>query len=135
MTTPKEVIDFLTEIDDNFHRSKVNRVSRMDITWGKWSRDLNLRMRERQDQTEDPTKSLLVWLFMYWMNRSQLLELNFKHRLTHNAAKRELIEQGANMKQVIVSGDPMGPPGTKDQIKNLLAEVGKEFNKRDDTVN
>lgn len=135
MPVSQEIADYVQEIDDNFVRAKQNRVSRMDITWGKWSRDLNLRMRARQNETGDPTKSLLVWCFMYWINRSQLLELHFKHRLTKERAKRSLLVEGNNIKEVILSGDPLGAPGGSEQIQTLLKEVSKEFNKKNDTVN
>jgi len=135
MPVSQEIADFVQEIDDNYKRARFNRVSRMDITWGKWSRDLNLRMRARQDESIDPNKSLLVWCFMYWMNRSQLLELYFKHRLTRERAKRNLAEEGEQMRKTIISGDPIGPPEGESQIRTLLAQVGVEFNKKDDTVN
>jgi len=135
MIVPEEVLDFLKEIEENFARAKENRVSRMDVTWGKWSRDLNLRMRARQNETEDPTKSLLVWLFMYWMNRSQLLELHFQHKLTKERAKKDLRVEGEHIRRTILSGDPIGPPEGSEQIRRFLSQVGKEFNKQDDKVN
>ena len=135
MLVSQEIADFVQEIDDNYTRARLNRVSRMDVTWGKWSRDLNLRMRARQNESTDPNKSLLVWCFMYWMNRSQLLELYFKHRLTRERAKRDLAAEGEQMRKTIMSGDPIGPPEGESQIRTLLAQVGKEFNKKDDKVN
>ena len=135
MPAPEVILDFLNEIEENYLRAKENRASRMDITWGKWSRGLNLRMRGLQNDVGEPTKTLLLWLFMYWINRSQLLEIFFQHRLTHHKHKRKLQAEGDNIKTVIMSGDPIGPPGQSEQIQALLSKVGEEFNKSDDEAN
>jgi len=135
MPAPKEIADFLHEIEQNYFFARSKRISRMDIEWGKWSRDINLRMRERQSQSEDPVKSLLIWLFMYWINRSELLELHFKYPITEEEKKEEVRDIGREMRKVILSGDPVGLPEGAELIGKLLKDVGKEFNKQDGEAN
>lgn len=127
MIVPIEVESILREIDHSFLDAKEKRLSRMDVSWGAWSRQLNIRIREMQKDALAKENSnlnhLLVWCFMYWVNRSQLLELHHKHRLTKHRQKRILVVEGEKIKRIILSGDPVGPPGQDEQIRALLKDV------------
>jgi hypothetical protein len=68
---------------------------------------------------------------MYWVNRSQLLELHFKHKLTKHRQKRATVVEGEKIKRIIKSGDPIGTPGQDEQIRALLQDVKDRQTKKE----
>lgn len=98
----------------------------MNVFWGKWSREMNIRLRTDSRKVADtlgdkhPLNHLLTWCFMYWINRSQLLELHYKHPMTKYRKKRQLLVEGEKIKKTILSGDPLTPPDRVDSILKLI---------------
>lgn len=66
----KPASEYIELIDRNFKLYKRLGKSRMDIGWGKWSRDMNKEVRYHPYQSE---------IYAYWMKKSQLLELYFRN--------------------------------------------------------
>ncbi len=99
----KEIIDFLGLIDHEYAECRSQNVSRMSVRWGKWSRQMNLVIKERI-QNKHPDANLYKYLFMYWVNRSQLLEEYYKSKW-RQSKKRRLQREGQNLRKVILSGD------------------------------
>ena len=114
----KEIIDFVGLIDANFEEYKAQRLSRMSVAWGKWSRRMNLVIRSRIEQ-QHPQATLYKYLFMYWINRSQLLEEHYKSKW-RQGKKRRLAKEGRNLRRIILSGDA---PDIEMETDSSLAEL------------
>lgn len=75
----KKPIDYTNEIDGNFLRCKAKRLSRLSVEWGKFSADMNKEIRERIENN-DPDSLMLKYVFIYWVVRSQHLQLLYEKR-------------------------------------------------------
>ena len=117
-----DVLANLDEIDDHYRKAKSVRLSRFDIAWGEWSGEFNRSLREKIE-ARGPQDVLYQYLFNYWMNRSLLLELHHKSRLFKVQQKRELGEQGADIKTIIRTGEIPGddvPQTPEEFVKEVL---------------
>jgi hypothetical protein len=119
MTEAKEYIEL---IDQKYFEAKKNRISRFSVEWGKWSREMNLELRE-STKAEAPQSLLLRHVFIYWINRSQLLELYYKGRISSLGKKKRLEKEGAQLKKDILSGKL--PKLTTETMKETLLKSAK----------
>lgn len=96
MKTPEE---YLQLIDEKFIEAKAKRISRYDLEWGSWSKEMNTETRRRMD----PESMWLVKVFEYWVTSSILLELYHtgKHRFRRGRV-RQLKKELKDIKQVIL---------------------------------
>ncbi len=98
--TPIRFVDY---IDQQYESAKKRKQSRMSISWGFWSRNMNLVLRKKIEQGErtDPETTKFKYVFSYWIGRSQLLELHFKSKLFSKVKKKALTEELRQLKLVI----------------------------------
>ncbi len=99
--TPVEYVEL---IDSQYSLSREAKLSRYDIAWGMWSRKMNLEIKARLIEVDGKSDeaSFLKNVFVYWIIRSQLLELHFKSRF-RAGKKRKLAEEAADIKEIILS--------------------------------
>lgn len=68
---------------------KIKR-SRFSVEWGKWSAHMNRQSRELQSKAENKTEVLiLTLLYIYWIEKSSLLELKIKKKFFKQSKKNE----------------------------------------------
>ena len=65
--------DFVDLIDSKFEEF-VGKVKRTDVSWGIWSREMNIAIKEKINK-ESPKFSIFGMVFSYWILVSQLLDL------------------------------------------------------------
>jgi hypothetical protein len=126
--TPERVKKVIIELDNHFFKCKREKESRYGVLWGKWSREMNVKTRKL---IEGGDKHSVHWkyLFVYWVNRSQLLELYYTHPFGKNTKKRKLIKEGNEWLKILAEDDPTSP-GEGDEgfiqfIKKQLLLGGK----------
>ena len=118
----EDILTLLDEIDNRYRQAKSARLSRFDIAWGEWSGKFNRALRKKM---KGPQELLYKYLINYRMNRYMLLELHFQSKLFKTRQKAELGEQGADIKQIIRTGEIPGddhPQTPEDFVKGLLNE-------------
>lgn len=83
----KEIKEYFNLIDRKFEEAKEKKISRFNVEWGKWSRQMNLEIKGKLDYTS---------VFIYWMNRSNLLEALFLGAT--NSFTKNLEEEGKQIR-------------------------------------
>ena len=77
-------IEYINEINKNFWPAMKDRLSRLDVRWGKFSVSMNIRLRKETSSARAAGDELLtqklVDVFSFWQIRSQTLDLNH-HKL------------------------------------------------------
>lgn len=97
MTTAKEFVEL---IDEKYQWAKMNKFSRMSVEWGKWSREMNLRLRKMiEDGVPDAIR--LKYVMNYWTMKSQLLELHQK-KYSSGVKKKKLAKELKEYKKMIL---------------------------------
>ena len=72
------VSEVIKNIDKNYKLCKNKKLSRFSNDWDTWSTKVNKELR-KQIEAGHPLKAHLQYIFMYWVNRSQLLELHHRN--------------------------------------------------------
>lgn len=72
-------IDYLDIIDKNFTLAVKKGLSRFSVEWGHWSREMNIEIRKRVNSGDSETIPL-KYVFVYWVIRSQILELKYRSK-------------------------------------------------------
>ena len=112
---PQEVLDYVNLIDTKYAEAKLAKTSRFDVEWGKWSREMNIA-------TKGKSSLAYRYLFIYWIVKSQLLELHFKTRFKQ-ANKKRLAREANQIKKYILNGD--APDISDDELKRRLFQSMK----------
>jgi len=102
MKCPDEIIE-LIEFIDNKYREYKGKVSRYSVEWGKWSREMNLDVRKKIE-TNHEYKIFYQYIYIYSVNRSQLIELNFAPQILRQGKKKKIAKEGAKIKKYLLSG-------------------------------
>lgn len=118
-----EVLKFLEKIELNYYQAKTNGRSRMSIEWGKWSREMNLELRVKMKKGYE-TNVLMKYLFMYWINRSELLELYYKNPLFGKSKRKQLMRQGKKIKDIILSGNAVDVNIDPNDVRSIMSLLG-----------
>lgn len=105
--------NLLDIIDQKFYEARGNRISRFDPKWGEWSRRMNLFLRKKIDES-GPNRPAYQYLFIYWLNRSQLLELYFKSIIGQMSKKETLKKEAVKLKQYVLN--PLNAPPVNDRV-------------------
>jgi hypothetical protein len=112
---PEEVKNYLTLIDGKYEEMK-GQVPRISKEWGVWSREMNLEIRKKIEEG-NPHSTKLKYVFNYWINRSQLLDLHFKKRsMFGKAAKKRLAREGKRLREILHEDHP---PSIKNPWKGI----------------
>lgn len=99
--------EFVTYIDNKFFAAKKDNVSRMDVGWGKWSREMNLVLRERIESKVDTEELALKNVFFYWILISQILEFYFKNKIINAGRIKKRTKEAKKIKEMIMSGEDL----------------------------
>lgn len=92
----EEALEYMDLIDFKFLQAKKNKVARVDVRWGKWSREMNLCLKELQK--ENP---FLIYSFKYWLVSSKLLDVYKKFPLYKMNLKKSLKQELMNLKKLV----------------------------------
>lgn len=94
----------LDNIDAQYKLCRKAKISRLSRKWGDWSGNVNLEIR-KQIEAGHPLKAHLQHVFMYWVNRSELLEMCYRHpaKTKKTKAKRKLSKAGKTLRQVMAA--------------------------------
>lgn len=114
MTEAKKYIEL---INQKYLEAKRNKISRFSVEWGKWSRDMNLEIGELT-KSKTPQVATLKYVFVYWINRSKLLELYHKSKISNMGLKKRLEKEGQQLKKDILSGKL--PKMTTESMKETI---------------
>jgi hypothetical protein len=115
--TPK---DYVAHIDEKFYAAKRKKMSRFDVEWGQWSRQMNLALRLRT-VPGDPDCLVFKHVFMYWTVLSRLLELNLKKMWNLGKIAQEN-RTAAELRSAILSGKKLKDfdISSPETVKNIL---------------
>lgn len=102
--TPEEYIEL---IDRKYLEAKKKKLSRMSVEWGKWSREMNLELRQRIESRSDPEELRLKHVVVYWTLRSQLLELHYSKPNFGLVKKKKLSKECRQMKETILNSEKL----------------------------
>lgn len=103
--TPEQYLEL---IDEFYADAKLSGLSRFDVKWGRWSyemnREINLRVK-----AEDPESQKLKYVIVYWVLKSQLLEI-YRKKVTIMGLinKRKLEDEAETINKMITSGSAEG---------------------------
>lgn len=112
----QEIVDYVDLIDGWYSYAKRQKYSRMSVEWGQWSAQMNRGIRQKLKE-EHRESVLLRYVFTYWINRSQLLELHYKTKFK-GSKKKQLAREGKRLKQVILSAN--APDLTDQDMKKAV---------------
>jgi len=93
----QELKDYIDLIDEKYQEAKQQKLSRLSVEWGTWSREMNLKTKNYKNLG-------FKYLFIYWVMKSQLLELHFKTRFKQSK-KKQLAREAKNYRKIILSGN------------------------------
>ena len=121
METPKSVQEYIELIDSKFQESKRDRISRYDLRWGKWSREMNLEIRKKIETYKDKFEiTMLKSILPYWLVTSELLELHFKSKVSGLSKKKKLSKDRQNIRNDILGGKATSEMSIKDLAVRAL---------------
>jgi len=96
--------DFLDLIDEKYFDARKRRLSRMSVEWGKWSREMNLELRERIESGKDKEELELKYVIIYWTIRSKSLELVHRSKILGRKKIKKLSKEALDIKKIILTG-------------------------------
>lgn len=91
-------------IDAKFEICKNKNLSRFSVEWGKWSREMNIAIRE-MIENDHPKKVQLQDVFAYWTTSSQLLELYYTKPFLCSLEIRRLENEKKRLRKNTLSMD------------------------------
>ena len=115
--TPEQYLEL---IDEFYLDAKLKSLSRFDVKWGRWSyemnREINMRVKDG-----DPESAKLKYVIVYWVLRSQLLELYRKKGIMSALNRKKIEAEAETIKEMIVSGSADGlKPLEMDELAALV---------------
>jgi len=117
-------IEYIKEINENYWPAFKAKLSRMDIVWGKWSRQMNIRLRAEIAFAEQEGDNLLhqklVDVFMFWQIRSQTLDLNHKNGILNKSKMKKKNKQAQKLFKFIRDGKTVRDRTLDDVAKHLM---------------
>jgi len=106
--TPDQFLDL---IDEFYTNAVMEGVSRFEVKWGIWSRQMNLEINKRV-KFNDPDAFKLKYVIVYWVLKSQLLELVKKDGIMARLQEKNIVHEAGKIKEMIntgIVGDSMKP--------------------------
>ena len=105
-------IEYVDLIDEHLLDAIKNKYNRIDMRWGKYSSEMNREIRS-MIENNDPESLKLKYVFVYWINISQLVDLWFKYgnKLYGKNKIKKKMREAREIKNVILHGvgaDPLG---------------------------
>lgn len=120
--TPLSPEQFIDLIDEFYVDAALEGVSRFEPKWGIWSRQMNLEINTRV-KLEDPDAFQLKYVTVYWVLKSQMLELVRKDGLMARFQEKKLAIEADKIKEMIktgIVGDSMKPLSLDDLAVMVL---------------
>jgi len=118
----EDVMNYIMLIDEKYIEAKMNRRSRFGLDWGKWSRNMNLEVREKIESGNHPERALLKCILPYWLTTSELLEAHYKSRIFGDAKKKRLSKQRKDIKNDIMGGNAISELSIRDIAERALQQ-------------
>lgn len=115
--------DILDCIDQHYVACK-GICGRLDPHWGAFSVKMNTSIRKRVQGFDagDPERDKYVWLFAYWVYRSQLLDLYMKSGILVQGKVKKLVRKAKKFRRAVITG--IGPKMSEATLlKTLLGKV------------
>ena len=90
MQIAQDIIDYIDLIDEQYSKYR-GQISRVDPVWGTWSIKMNLEIRAKAENEDDPHPQPLIlkMIMLYWIKKSQLLEMHFGASKHYGQSKRK----------------------------------------------
>jgi len=121
--TPEQ---YLGLIDEFYLDAKLIGLSRFDVKWGRWSYEMNREINMRV-KAEDPESAKLKYVMVYWVLRSQLLELYRKKGILNSLNRKNIEDEAETIKEMVVSGSSDGlEPLSMEDLGALILRSNKE---------
>lgn len=113
----KEIQDLIALIDSKYIDAKADGLSRMSVEWGRWSREMNVELRKKDD-------ILSKYVFIYWTLKSRLLEVFFKSpsKVLKVGLKKRLQKEAKDIKEIILSGNVPDGELTDTDLQRILLD-------------
>ena len=80
-----EAIGYIDLINEQYFTHKKLKLGRYSEEWGKWSREMNIKLRKKEKENV-----LLSQVFGYWVIRSRQLDLHKRFPFTKRSMKKKL---------------------------------------------
>lgn len=97
-----KIEEYIDLIDNKYKEAKKARLSRFDIKWGLWSREMNIKIKNHIDENHPKSLELRL-VFIYWTIKSQLLELYHKNKLGSIGLKKKFEKEAREHKKTILT--------------------------------
>lgn len=94
--------NYLDLIDLKYMEAKKSRISRFSTEWGIWSREMNIETQKLIKENH-PQSLELKYVFIYWVNISQLLELYHKSKLGMLGLKKKIEKESKSLRKEILN--------------------------------
>lgn len=126
MNVDFKLLDFneiLDEIDKRYFALKGN-CGRLDVRWGKFSRDMNVELRRRMSSLGkyDSDRDRYMWLHAYWICCSQQLDWHMKKGSIARSKIKKLGKEKRTYLQGILTGK--GPEISESKLLKKLMKKG-----------
>jgi len=96
--------NYLDLIDLKYMEAKKSRISRFSVEWSVWSREVNIET-QKMIKANHLQSLELKYVFIYWVNMSQLLELYHKSKLGRLGLKKKIEKESKSLRKEILSGN------------------------------
>ncbi len=96
--------DFVEYIDEKFNEAKHNKISRINIDWGGWSREMNIILRDRINSKKDIEGLRLKHVIAYWTTKSQILEFYYKSKILNAGKIKRRKKEAKDIRKGIMTG-------------------------------
>jgi len=120
---------FIVYIDDQYAEAKKKKVSRLSVDWGTWSRKMNLVLKRKTEipNHDDEMPTRYKYVFAYWLLKSELLELHYRHKLTRLRKKKSTVEKCKEVRDIIINDTlPTKIQSMKTMMKQTIGESDYE---------
>lgn len=114
--TPEQYLEL---IDEFYADAKLSSMSRFDVRWGNWSYKMNREINFRV-KAEDPESAKLKYIIVYWVLKSQLLELYRKKKTLLSSINRKKLEDEAEIVKDVIMGKAQVAPINMDDLAALV---------------
>ena len=109
---------YLEKIHTEYNSARIGNLSRYSVEWGKWSREMNLEIKEHIKNKHTEAEALKA-VFTVWVCYSVILELNYKFAsYRKKKERREAIAVIKDLTHFINTGNYLSP-NFKKQYKPL----------------
>ncbi len=114
-----DAIEYLNLIDHQYQKAKAAGISRFDVKWGKWSRQMNLELMEKTGN-DGPEATCLKYVVVYWALTSQLLEMRRGNSFFGQSKRKKKRRELNQLRKFILDPVVTLPELTPEKLRNSL---------------